>query len=692
MQTRDYASKMAKRGFRVFPIIPGTRLPFCSPEAKGYTKLNDEQKRWSDSHPSLCGGIHAATRSPELIERWFAECPSMNFGVSAIGLCILDVDVKKGKNGIEELLELGELPRTLKVRTGTGGLHIYFTSANVGQRNIRPAIEIRSHGGYVVGPGSVVDGNTYTVLNDAVPVPLPETLRFELAKAPERDDNAGVAVGDLDTDAAIETAIAFLKGEPSPDSGARNNTVFRVACQLKDIGLSPLMIKEVIVEHWYPRWDDTSEFGEAEIETIAHNAHKSGRHAAGSSNPELEFGDVVRELPGVLPDLFKLAPAPKSFGFEPWYQDRDPAQIPRRPWLIPNLVLLRSLTGLVAEPGARKSTLTMGIGAGLAVGTLKHLGLELGSEQALGFDLREGTRVLIVNNEDDADEKDRRLAATCLANGLDYRQATRNLHWHNPENDMPFMAMKRDPKTRALRVTKIMEVLLEYVEKHNIKVVIFDPLAETHEGSENDNSEMARVMALFRAVVRMKNMAGLIVHHTSKQSQTSDAGYAGKAASARGATSIVGNVRVLATLCTATQQDGFGMGLTGDQFLAYSRLDIGKGSYLPPGPHTRWYRAEGVHVGLDGVDSAPAFKYVNASEQVQRMKEMLHTALVDLVVAADNELPLSDAVDAAISHLPTMTLVEAEGILRAMFTVPFTSQGTSLAVEGTGKKAKMRAF
>ena len=43
---------------------------------------------------------------------------------------------------------------------------------------------------------------------------------------------------------------------------------------------------------------------------------------------------------------------------------------------------------------------------------------------------------------------------------------------------------------------------------------VFDPLADTHEGAENDNSEMAQVMKLYRHVLRKENMAGIVVHHT----------------------------------------------------------------------------------------------------------------------------------------------------------------------------------
>src|SRR5690606_4438245 len=60
---------------------------------------------------------------------------------------------------------------TYTIRTATGGTHLYFTAPTGPElRNTAGAlgwkIDTRAHGGYVVGAGSTIDGNRYTVVDD----------------------------------------------------------------------------------------------------------------------------------------------------------------------------------------------------------------------------------------------------------------------------------------------------------------------------------------------------------------------------------------------------------------------------------------------------------------------------------------------------------------------------------------------
>ena len=67
---------------------------------------------------------------------------------------------------------------TFTVATPSGGLHLYFLApAGVELRNtagkIGWKVDTRAHGGYVVAPGSIVDGGRYRVVVDAPAAPLP---------------------------------------------------------------------------------------------------------------------------------------------------------------------------------------------------------------------------------------------------------------------------------------------------------------------------------------------------------------------------------------------------------------------------------------------------------------------------------------------------------------------------------------
>lgn len=124
----------------------------------------------------------------ELPGAW-PEGANVGVGCRANGLVVLDLDIKDGLDGIASLNamceSLGEpWPATLTVRT-PNGLHLYFRaparhvigSTSGGRSGLGSGIDTRgpgrSAGGYVAGPGSVVNGGRYLVENDVDITELP---------------------------------------------------------------------------------------------------------------------------------------------------------------------------------------------------------------------------------------------------------------------------------------------------------------------------------------------------------------------------------------------------------------------------------------------------------------------------------------------------------------------------------------
>jgi hypothetical protein len=116
--------------------------------------------------PMISHGLNAASTDPERVKEWWARWPEANIGLctgSAAGFWVLDLDIKDGRNGNESLdaleAEHGATPETLTIRTGSGGLHAYFATPpdrEVRNRsNVRPGIDVRGDGGYVVAPPSI---------------------------------------------------------------------------------------------------------------------------------------------------------------------------------------------------------------------------------------------------------------------------------------------------------------------------------------------------------------------------------------------------------------------------------------------------------------------------------------------------------------------------------------------------------
>lgn len=84
-------------------------------------------------------------------------------------LVVIDVDPRNG--GLESLKALPhEMPMTLTVDTGGGGLHFYFVSDEpVSKGQLAPGIDVQGVGSYVVGAGSIHEnGKPYVIRADSV--------------------------------------------------------------------------------------------------------------------------------------------------------------------------------------------------------------------------------------------------------------------------------------------------------------------------------------------------------------------------------------------------------------------------------------------------------------------------------------------------------------------------------------------
>jgi hypothetical protein len=196
----------AARGWRVFPVRPRAKKPPAFPGHKAGDCTGTDPR---------CRGGHTgweprATTDPGRIGRAWAAAP-YNIGVACgpSGLIVVDLDVPKpgempppewaepgitdGADVLAALCERHGQPfpwETFMVRTGRGGLHLYFTAPPGAQlrntagehgRGLGWLIDTRARGGYVVAPGSVVDlpgGGTgrYEVVYNRPPAPLPDWL------------------------------------------------------------------------------------------------------------------------------------------------------------------------------------------------------------------------------------------------------------------------------------------------------------------------------------------------------------------------------------------------------------------------------------------------------------------------------------------------------------------------------------
>ncbi|MEV5937954.1 bifunctional DNA primase/polymerase [Streptomyces sp. NPDC051994] len=184
----------AERGWHVFPLLPGTKRPALHGQS-------------TCSRIGVCAAGHQkweqrATTDPDRIQAAWTHAPfNISIATGPSGLLVVDLDRPKHKgnadapDGATTFTALCEragqpVPHTYTVRTPSTGQHLYF-QAPPGARftntagTLAPLVDTRAWGGYVVAPGSVVNGGVYEVINPAPVAALPDWLRRELQPTPK---------------------------------------------------------------------------------------------------------------------------------------------------------------------------------------------------------------------------------------------------------------------------------------------------------------------------------------------------------------------------------------------------------------------------------------------------------------------------------------------------------------------------
>jgi hypothetical protein len=219
----------AEHGWHVFPCAKGGKRPALRGD-------------WQE----------LATTDRSRIHQWWQRYP-YNIGIAcgASGLAVLDLDVPRngkvqpdqapGADMFNSLCRMHrqQVPATFTVRTPSGGRHLYFTVPGTELRNsagrLAPLIDVRAAGGYVVAPGSRIDGKPYAVIDSTPPAPFPSWIAALLQKSdPLLSPRAGDPVTQLrDGDAY---GVAALRDEVRIVATAavhtRNDTLNRAAFNL----------------------------------------------------------------------------------------------------------------------------------------------------------------------------------------------------------------------------------------------------------------------------------------------------------------------------------------------------------------------------------------------------------------------------------------------------------------------------
>lgn len=275
-------------GFHVFPVEANSKLP----------AIKDFPNR--------------ATRDADQIRKWFGS-RDRNIGISTtsygdgLSLVVVDVDNKPGKDGDAQIINLElegfELPPTLEQSTPSGGRHIIYIAPHPCKQGVNvlgAGLDIRSRGGYIVGPGSEIDGGAYKQINGhgtLADAPAWLVTRLGADRVVEPADRKPVA--GVDPDRAVARARAYLKSAPVSIEGQGGDmAAFVVAAKLKDFGCNEAQAFELLAHYWNDRCDPP--WSAQELHDKVAHAFKYGREPQGISAPEAVFPVVApaaKEVP-----------------------------------------------------------------------------------------------------------------------------------------------------------------------------------------------------------------------------------------------------------------------------------------------------------------------------------------------------------------------------------------------------------
>ncbi|MGV4988324.1 bifunctional DNA primase/polymerase [Streptomyces sp. NRAIS4] len=227
MRPHAVARWCAAKGWPVHPLAPGRKTP-AGNCAECRDRSHDPKTCPCLPAGRPCHGFHAATTDTDRIDSWWTAQPSSGVGIACgpANLVVIDVDAHSAPvpdrsrllpgipipdsvnltglaSGFDTLALLAAYRKqpdpslddsTLRVRTPSGGLHLWYTNPRP-ERRLRCStgsspktalawqVDVRADGGYIVAPSTrTADGDYHALGDTRLPAPLPAWLEEELVR------------------------------------------------------------------------------------------------------------------------------------------------------------------------------------------------------------------------------------------------------------------------------------------------------------------------------------------------------------------------------------------------------------------------------------------------------------------------------------------------------------------------------
>lgn len=277
----------------------------------------------------------------EIDHKLFANYSSFGFVIPK-DYVIIDVDNHGDNQGSASLKKMSEhygfdfkANAKFITNTASGGLHLYYKIPSAeNSRKIAnslpnfPKVEFKSIGRQVVIPESILlDGRKYKahiISSDLSEIgELPETIFADIAnKQSEKSSKSPTQIGDGFTGhyanhpADIEQFERYLESHSIIMDGDRNNQLYSVACEGKNLGISPEEIFSIV-----GKWQQQNvipPLSSQELKHIISSAEKYSKEGVGAKSIIEEWGEPILfddfPTPEITPDFL---PSPlKEFAEE----------------------------------------------------------------------------------------------------------------------------------------------------------------------------------------------------------------------------------------------------------------------------------------------------------------------------------------------------------------------------------------
>jgi len=468
------------RGFAVFPLWPNSKSP------------------------ATPNGCTEATSDPEKIRELWQGRKGFNLGVEAkrSGLVLIDVDTKKGRDGFTALAALtkrhGKLPKTLRVLTTTGGLHIYFRKPDgvelhnlIDDPMLGDGLEMRCDNQYLVAPPSVLDGKAYEWLDPNAQIARCPQWLIDLnhAAAKEAERPSPIKSGWEKVDALVSKRFKYTAREAIDRFNQQNG----IAGILGRYGYTEAG------DDWMHHPNGSGSSGSVHIIRDRSYHFGAGDPLRGKGvgkdgccffpfNVFVEMehrGDAKAAIKAVAAELgmngtAEQLPPQEDFSALPQFVRRD--ELKNVEWLWKGRIPLKKLTMISGEQGHGKSTMMADFIARLASGKAMPDGVTV-----------EPCKVLILSCEDDPEDT---AGPKLEAMGADL---SRILKWPRPftMDQLPLLEkhLLRDPE---------------------IKMVMIEPIYEQVKGDTNGITNVTVPLGQLQDLAARCGVAVVGIHHFGK--------------------------------------------------------------------------------------------------------------------------------------------------------------------------------